>query len=124
MGRGGEEGGSDPPLTRAVTCSLPVPRRFLTSQMKVVLTASSTFSTVSLFSLRTTVSGISPVRLQWHKGTGIKRGAREGTVAEGDAAELLNFTTRRESLCLLAAGDVRGPCVCTCVRGFQVERRI
>lgn len=52
------------PLTKAVTWSLPVPIRFLTSQTNVVLTASSTFSTFRSLPVTCTVSGISPVILQ------------------------------------------------------------
>lgn len=55
------------PLTMAVTWSLPTPIRFLTSQTKVVFTASSTFSTFSSLPLICTVSGISPERLQGHE---------------------------------------------------------
>lgn len=55
------------PLTMAVTWSLPVPMRFLTSQTKVVLTASSTFSIFSTLSAICTVSGSSPDMLQEHR---------------------------------------------------------
>lgn len=52
------------PLTKIATCSLLVPMRFLTSQTKVVLTASSTFSTFRSLSVICTVSGIAPDILQ------------------------------------------------------------
>lgn len=58
---------SNSPLTMAVTWSLLVPMRFLTSQTKVVLTASSTFSTFSSLPVICTVSGSSPDILQRHK---------------------------------------------------------
>lgn len=71
------------PLTMAVTWSLPTPIRFLTSQTKVVFTASSTFSTFSSLPLICTVSGISPERLQGHKHIGMWRREREQEMRKG-----------------------------------------
>lgn len=51
---------SHSPLTNTATWSLPVPRVFVTSQIIVVFTFSSTFRTVSLFSATSTESGIKP----------------------------------------------------------------
>lgn len=56
--------GSDSPLTMGVIWSLPIPIWFLTSQTKVVLTESSTFSTLSSCSFFSTVSGKTPDILQ------------------------------------------------------------
>lgn len=50
-------------MTTVVIWFLLDPSRFLTSQMKVVLTASSTFLTVSLLPSTTTVSGKGPEAL-------------------------------------------------------------
>lgn len=63
--------GSDSPLTMGVIWSLPIPIWFLTSQTKVVLTESSTFSTLSSCSFLSTVSGKTPDILQ---GGGKRRG--------------------------------------------------
>lgn len=71
------------PLTKTVTWSLPVPMRFLTSQTKVVLTVSSTFSTLSTLSVICTVSGISPDILQGHEHMGMRKKKREKTKKGG-----------------------------------------
>ena len=71
------------PLTMTVTWSLPTPIRFLTSQTKVVFTASSTFSTFSSLPLICTVSGISPERLQRHEHIGMWRREREQEMRKG-----------------------------------------
>lgn len=55
------------PLTRIPNCSLVVPIWLLTSQKKVVLTDSSTFCTLSTFSLTCTAGGNSPVVLEGQK---------------------------------------------------------
>ena len=54
----------DSPMTMVVIWCLLAPCLFFTSQMKVVLTASSTFLTVSLLPSTTTVSGKEPEALQ------------------------------------------------------------
>lgn len=64
------------PLTMAVTWSLPIPMRFLTSQTKVVLTASSTFSIFSSLPVTCTVSAISPDILQGHKRIDVRKTKR------------------------------------------------
>ena len=57
-------GSMDSPMTMVVIWCLLAPCLFFTSQMKVVLTASSTFLTVSLLPSTTTVSGKEPEALQ------------------------------------------------------------
>lgn len=54
-------------MTNVVSVFLLAPCLFLTSQVKVVLTASSTFLTVSLFCSTTTVSGSEPEALETTK---------------------------------------------------------
>lgn len=58
------------PLIIAVTWSLLMPMLFLTSQTKVVLTLSSTFSTLSSLPEICTVSGMSPDMLWGHEHIG------------------------------------------------------
>lgn len=57
----------DSPMTIVVIWCLLAPCLFLTSQMKVVLTASSTFLTVSLLPSTITLSGKAPDALERRK---------------------------------------------------------
>ena len=69
-------GSIDSPMTKGVSWCLPAPCLFLTSQMKVELTAPSTFLTVSLLSSTTTVSGKEPEALERTESEGRDRGVK------------------------------------------------
>lgn len=99
---------TDSPMTRVVIWLLLVPCLFLTSQMKVVLTASSTFFTISLLSFTVTASGSEPDALdrEWKN---IFKWLKKNKNKDTKSAELARLAHTGEGLANFPLNFVRKP---------------